>query len=363
MHSAPSLPAGATKPIHLLGFRELPRRHKLAALIASVILATTACSGPFPQSTLSPTADLGFQIDGLFRLILWLAGAVFVVVETLLIYVAIRYRARPGQPPPTSVHGHTLLEISWTLAPAVILIIVAVPTIQTILRTQRAPGPDALEISVIGHQWWWEYRYPGSGVVTANELHLPVGKPVVLAMTSADVIHSFWAPRLGGKRDVVQGRTNRIEFTPDSVGVFLGQCAEFCGLSHANMGLRVVVEDSAAFAAWTAAQLKVPAAPDSLTGGPARGGFEAFRKIREPASNSCIACHTIQGVSGGVLGPNLTHVGSRATIAGASLSNTPDGLARWLDDPPGVKPGSKMPKIGLTQQEIAALVAYLQSLK
>jgi cytochrome c oxidase subunit 2 len=340
----------------------LPRRHQLAALVASATFITTACGGPFPQSTLRPTADLGFQIDGLFHLILWFAAAVFVVVETLLIYIAIRYRARADQPPPAHTHGHTLLEISWTLAPAVILIIVAVPTIQTILRTQRAPGPDALEVSVVGHQWWWEYRYPASGVVTANELHLPVGKPVTLAMTSADVIHSFWVPRLGGKRDVVQGRTNRIEFTADSVGVFSGQCAEFCGQSHANMGLRVAVEDSAAFAAWTAAQLQAPVVPDSLKGGLTREGFEAFRKIRDPAGNSCIVCHTIQGISGGVQGPNLTHLASRATIAGASLPNTAEGLARWLDDPPAVKPGSRMPRIGLSQQEIAALVAYLQSL-
>lgn len=341
----------------------MPRRVTLGALATSALALATACGGPYPQSTLSPTADLGFQIDGLFRLILWLAAAVFVVVEALLVYIAVRYRARPGRQPSAGVHGHTLLEISWTLAPAVILVIVAVPTIRTILRTQRAPGPDALEVSVIGHQWWWEYRYPASGVVTANELHLPVGRPVVLALTSADVIHSFWAPRLGGKRDVIQGRTNRIEFTPDSTGVFLGQCAEFCGLSHANMGLRVVVEDSAGFAAWTAAQLAAPAVPDSLGGGLAREGFEAFRQIRQPASNSCIVCHTVQGVSGGVLGPNLTHLASRATIAAATLPNTPEAIARWLDDPPGVKPGSKMPKIGLTQQEIAALVAYLQSLK
>ena len=340
----------------------MPRRQTLAALTTSAILITTACRGPFPQSTLNPAADLGFQIDNLFRLILWLAAAVFVIVESLLIYVAIRYRARPGQAPPRRVHGHTLLEISWTLAPAVILIIVAVPTIQTILRTQRAPGPDALEVSVVGHQWWWEYRYPASGVVTANELHLPLGRPVVLAMTSADVIHSFWAPRLGGKRDVISGRTNRIQFTPDSIGVFLGQCAEFCGESHANMGLRVVVEDSATFAAWVAGQQRAAVPPDFLSGA-AREGLEAFRKLRQPASNSCIACHTIQGVSAGVLGPNLTHVGSRGTIAGGTLPNTAEGLARWLNDPPGVKPGSKMPKIGLTESEIAALVAYLQSLK
>ncbi|HLB36027.1 MAG TPA: cytochrome c oxidase subunit II, partial [Gemmatimonadales bacterium] len=257
----------------------MPHRYILVALAMGALLATTACGGPFPQSTLHPAGDLGFEIDRLFRLIVWLAAGVFVIVEGLLIYVAIKYRARPGQPPPPRVHGHTLLEIGWTLAPAVILIIVAVPTIQTILRTDGPAPAGALEVSVIGHQWWWEYRYAESGVVTANELHLPVGRPVVLSMTSADVIHSFWAPRLGGKRDVIQGRTNRLRFTPDSVGVFLGQCAEFCGESHANMGLRVVVEDSASFAAWLVEQQRPPAPPDSLSAA-AREGLEAFRRIR-----------------------------------------------------------------------------------
>lgn len=326
------------------------------------LVATTACGGPFPQSTLHPAGDLGFEIDRLFRLILWLAGGVFVIVESLLIYVAFRYRARPGQPPPPRVHGHTLLEIGWTLAPAVILIIVAVPTIQTILRTEGPAPAGALEVSVIGHQWWWEYRYAESSVVTANELHVPVGRPVVLSMTSADVIHSFWAPRLGGKRDVIAGRTNRIRFTADSVGVFLGQCAEFCGESHANMGLRVVVEDSTTFAAWIAGQQRAPAPPDSLSAA-AREGLEAFRRIRDPGNYSCIACHAIQGVSAGALGPNLTHVGSRTMIAGDMIPNTAEGLARWLRDPIAAKPGSKMPNVGLTEPEIAALVAYLQSLR
>jgi cytochrome c oxidase subunit 2 len=340
----------------------LPHRYILVALAMGALLATTACGGPFPQSTLHPAGDLGFEIDRLFRLIVWLAAGVFVIVEGLLIYVAIKYRARPGQPPPPRVHGHTLLEIGWTLAPAVILIIVAVPTIQTILRTDGPAPAGALEVSVIGHQWWWEYRYAESGVVTANELHLPVGRPVVLSMTSADVIHSFWAPRLGGKRDVIQGRTNRLRFTPDSVGVFLGQCAEFCGESHANMGLRVVVEDSASFAAWLVEQQRPPAPPDSLSAA-AREGLEAFRRIRDPASNTCIICHAVQGVSGGLMGPNLTHVGSRSRIAGDMLPNTAEGLARWLRDPIAVKPGSKMPNPGLTEPEIAALVAYLQSLR
>lgn len=332
------------------------------ALALGALLATTACGGPFPQSTLHPAGDLGVEIDRLFRLIVWLAAGVFVIVESVLVYVAIRYRARPGQPPPARVHGHTLLEISWTLAPAVILIIVAVPTIQTILRTDGRAPDGALEISVIGHQWWWEYRYPESGVVTANELHVPVGRPVVLSMTSADVIHSFWAPRLGGKRDVIAGRTNRLRFTADSVGVFLGQCAEFCGESHANMGLRVVVEDSASFASWIAAQQRAPAPAESLST-EARAGLEEFRKIREPATNTCIVCHAVQGVSGGLMGPNLTHLASRATIAGGMLPTTADGLARWLRDPLAVKPGSKMPNPGLTEPEVAALVAYLQSLR
>jgi cytochrome c oxidase subunit 2 len=340
----------------------LPHRYILVALAMGALMATTACGGPFPQSTLHPAGDLGFEIDRLFRLIVWLAAGVFVIVEGLLIYVAIKYRARPGQPPPPRVHGHTLLEIGWTLAPAVILIIVAVPTIQTILRTDGPAPAGALEVSVIGHQWWWEYRYAESGVVTANELHLPVGRPVVLSMTSADVIHSFWAPRLGGKRDVIQGRTNRLRFTPDSVGVFLGQCAEFCGESHANMGLRVVVEDSASFQAWIASQQQAPLPADSLSPD-ARAGLEAFRQIRDPASNTCIICHAIQGVSGGLMGPNLTHLGSRSRIAGDMLPNTAEGLAQWLRDPLAVKPGSKMPNVGLTEQEIAALVAYLQSLR
>jgi cytochrome c oxidase subunit 2 len=340
----------------------LPHRYILVALGAGALLATTACSGPFPQSTLHPAGDLGQEIDRLFRLILWLAAGVFVIVEGLLIYVAIKYRARPGQPPPLRVHGHTLLEIGWTLAPAVILIIVAVPTIQTILRTDGPAPAGALEASVIGHQWWWEYRYPESGVVTANELHLPVGRPVVLSMTSADVIHSFWAPRLGGKRDVIQGRSNRLRFRPDSVGVFLGQCAEFCGESHANMGLRVVVEDSASFATWLLEQQGPPAPADSLSA-EALEGLEAFRRIRDPASNTCIICHAIQGVSGGLMGPNLTHLRSRATIAAGMLPNTAEGLAQWLRDPIAVKPGSKMPNVGLTEPEIATLVAYLQSLR
>ncbi len=315
---------GGATILHPVKVWHLPRLRTVTALAAGgLLLALVSCKGPFPQSTFQPAGDLALRIDRLFRLIIWLAAAVFVLVEGLLVYVVIRYRARPGQRPPERVHGNTLLEISWTLAPVVILTIVAVPTIQTILDTEGLHPAGALEVSVIGHQWWWEYRYPEYGVVTANELHVPVRRPVVLSLTSVDVIHSFWIPSLAAKRDVIAGRTNHITFTAESVGTYSGQCAEFCGESHANMGLRVMVDDSAGFA----------------------------------------ACHAVQTMSAGVIGPSLTHVGSRTTIAGGTLPNTPDGLTRWLKDPPGIKPGSKMPNIGLTDGEIAALIAFLQSLK
>lgn len=318
--------------------------------------------GPFPQSTLRPASDFGVAIDELFTTIFWLATAVFVVVEGLLVFILIRYRARPAQPPPPRVHGNTLLEAAWTLAPAVILVFVAVPTIETIFRTDGRPEPGAVEIEVVGHQWWWEYRYPAYSIVTANELHIPRGAPVLLTLTSQDVIHSFWAPRLGGKRDVIQGRRNRLAFTADSAGVFLGQCAEFCGQSHANMGLRVVVDEPQAFARWVSAQQAGAVPADSLE--PLAGrGLAAFRTIRDPATHTCIVCHAVQGISGGVLGPNLTHLASRATIAAGTLPNTAEGLARWLRDPPAIKPGSLMPRVSLSDEEISALVAFLQSLR
>ncbi|OLC46283.1 MAG: cytochrome c oxidase subunit II [Gemmatimonadetes bacterium 13_1_40CM_4_69_5] len=191
---------------------------------------------------------------------------VFVLVESLLLFILLRYRQRAGAATPKATHGHTALEIAWTLAPALILVFIAVPTMRTIFATQQPPAFDALKIEVIGHQWWWEYRYPSAGIVTANELHVPVGRPVVLEISTADVIHSFWAPSLGGKRDLIPGHVNRITFTAESVGTFTGQCAEFCGESHANMRLRVSVESDSAFRGWLAGQggLGRPAAKGSV---------------------------------------------------------------------------------------------------
>ncbi|MCH7715523.1 MAG: cytochrome c oxidase subunit II [Gemmatimonadetes bacterium] len=337
------------KPLVMLAF---------AALLAGAV----GCQGPFPQSTFDPTTSFGRDLAGLFGLIFWWGVGVFVVVEVGVVYVLIRFRARPDGEQPVPIHGHTALEIAWTLAPAMIIVFIAVPTIQTIWRDAGPAADNPLEVQAIGHQWWWEFRYPEYGIVTANDLHLPQGRAVTVQLTSADVIHSFWVPRLGGKRDMLPGRNNRLSFTPDSVGEFLGQCAEFCGLSHANMRFRAIVHTADDFAAWVAAQNSPHASEDSLST-LEQQGLAAFRAVRTPASNSCIACHAIQNVSFGVLGPNLNHVAGRSTLAAGVLNNTAEDLAAWLRDPAAIKPGSLMPTIGLSQQEITALVAYLRSLR
>jgi len=325
--------------------------------LVTLALALSGCAGPFPQSTLRPRSDFAQATDSLFTDIFWWAAAVFVLVEVLLVVALVRFRHREGRPAPKPAHGHTLLEIAWTLAPAVILVFVAVPTVRTIFTSSGEAPADALKVEVIGHQWWWEFRYLDLALTTANELHLPVGKPVRIGITSADVIHSFWAPLLGGKRDAIPGQTNYIAFRADSVGDYSGQCAEFCGVSHANMRLRVIVDSDTAFGAWAQAQLGPPATPPKAS--PAEQGRAIY------ARSACIGCHLIQGVSAGVIGPGLTHVGSRTTIAGGILPNDSAHLAAWIADAPALKPGSLMMRMKppLSDADIAALVAYLQSLK
>jgi cytochrome c oxidase subunit II len=328
----------------------------LVSRLSPLLVTLSGCaSEQFPQSTLHPRSDFGWALQDLFAGIFWWAVVVFVVVEGLLLFTLFRYRARPGAPAPSPVHGHTLLEIGWTVAPALILVFIAVPTIRTIFRTAGKAPAGAVRVQVIGHQWWWEFRYPDLGITTANELHVPAGKPVALEMTSADVIHSFWAPGLGGKRDVILGRTNRLAFTPEAPGTFSGQCAEFCGTSHANMRLRVVVDPEPEFVAWAAGQqnLAVPPAAGSVE----ERGRTAYMR------SACVACHTVAGVSSGTLGPSLTHVGSRHTLASAMFDNTAENLGKWIEDAPSLKPGSLMPKMALAPEDLAAIVAYLRSLK
>ena len=333
----------------------MPSRYRLRLI--PVALAFWGCAGPFPQSTLHPRSDFARAIDQLFTGIFWWALGVFVIVETILLISVIRFRHREGKPAPKPTHGHTVMEIAWTLAPAVILVFIAVPTVRTIFATARDAPADALKVEVIGHQWWWEYRYPDLGIVTANEMRLPVGKPVQVSITSADVIHSFWVPALGGKRDATPGRISRIAFRADSVGDYSGQCAEFCGESHANMRFRVLVESDSGFAAWVQRERGGPA--PQAKGSLAEQGRQLF------ARSACIACHVVEGVSKGVLGPSLTHVGGRTTIAAGLFPNDSAHFARWIADAPSLKPGARMARMAppLTEADVAALVAYLRSLQ
>ena len=318
-----------------------------------VAAAAGGCAWDAPMSTVVPHSDFARDILHVYGIITWVSVAIALVVGAALAWVLIRFRDRPGAPLPVQRRGHTLLEIAWTIAPALVLLAIAVPTIQVIFRTQSAPAPDALQIRVLGRQWWWEFRYPTLEVVTANELHVPAGRPVALTLDGPDVIHSFWVPQLGGKRDVVPGRLNRLTFTAETPGEYRGQCAEFCGVSHANMGMRVIVDAPEAFERWVAAQKGIPAEPSGL----AAEGRAIFTR------SACVGCHTIRGVSTGALGPDLTTFGSRRTLAAGMLPNTVEAVTVWLKNPPALKPGAKMPPLGLTDVQARAVATYLLSLQ
>jgi cytochrome c oxidase subunit 2 len=318
-----------------------------------VLLVLGGCAWDTPQTSLVPRSDLTRSIQSVYALITVATVLIGVVVLAVITWILLRYRQRPGEALPPQTRGHSLLEIAWTIAPALVLLVIAVPTIQIVFRTQAPASPQALEIDVIGKQWWWEYRYPKLGVVTANELHVPAGRPVVLKLVGWDVIHSFWVPQIAAKRDVIPGRRDQITFTADTPGTYWGQCAEFCGTSHANMLLRLMVDPPEQFDRWVQAQLAAPGEPT----GPAADGKTLY------TTRACVGCHTIRGVSAGVLGPDLTHFGSRTTLAAGLLPNGPQTVAAWLKDPQAVKPGAKMPDLGLTDDEARALAAYLLSLK
>jgi cytochrome c oxidase subunit II len=344
------------------GIRSLiPRTGSAGAVVYAAALPLIAGCGDaarFPQTSLDPKSDFAVAIDRLWNLTLYLGVGVAVVTFTILAFILYRFRYRPDAPQPRQVHGNTRLEIAWTLIPAILISIIAVPTVQTIFFTYREAPDDALLIEVRGWQWWWEFRYPtaaGDTVVTANEVHVPVGRPVHLRMTSVDVVHSFWIPQMGGKRDVIPNRITNLVFTPFEAGVYLGQCAEFCGESHALMKMRLIAHEPEDFERW----LRNEARPAVEPVDPAVAIGQQL-----VTAGVCAACHVVRGTGAqfGRTGPDLTHLARRSTIGSGILENNAQNLARWIDDAPAIKPGALMPSMGLSEQEIAYIVAYLQTL-
>jgi cytochrome c oxidase subunit II len=323
---------------------------------AGLLLVLTACSENAPQDTMEPAGPVSRTILHLSEPVFLIAGVVFVLVQGLVLFAVIKFRDRPDRPgpEPEQIHGNTKLEVGWTLIPALILFAIAIPTIKTIFDLSHQPD-NALNITVVGHQFWWEYRYDDLGITSANELNIPAGVPVELTLESIDVIHSYWIPPLAGKTDVIPGRTNHMHFEADAPGRYLGQCTEFCGLSHANMRAVAVAHTKTDFDAWVARQRAAVTAPGE--GSPAAEGLAAFN------AKGCAGCHTVEGVSQGKIGPNLTHLQSRSTFAGSIFPMNEDNLRTWLENPPAVKPGSVMPNLGLTEEEITQLIAYLETLQ
>ncbi len=341
----------------------------------ALALILSACGGDdLPQNTLSPRSERARNIDGLFMLTLVIAGIIFVAVQGAILVSVWKYRHKKGEGdrPVKQIHGNTKLEIAWTIAPALILAVIAVPTVQTIFENAEA-RENAINVTVVGHQWWWEYQYTdfvredGSPLITANEFYMPVDREIALTLLAddGDVIHSFWIPNLSGKRDVVPGHVNTLNISADDTGEFYGQCAEFCGLSHANMRLRAIVQTQQEFDAWVDGQLAAPNLPAEGEESLRAEGWDLF------LLKGCAACHQINGteaIGGGANpGPDLTHVASRGTFAGALYDFNTDNLSRWLADPSELKPmepdlNRGMPNLGLTDDEITALVAFLEAL-
>ena len=300
-------------------------------------------------ATLDPSGSPAREIAELWWLLVALGAIPFVVVVVALI---VGLRRRPPDGPPT---GRRWLIGGGVVLPAVLIVVVLVATIASMRAVSGAPADDAVTIEVVGHRWWWEVHYPDEQVVTANEVHIPAERDVVLELRSADVIHSFWVPDLAGKMDLLPERANTLVLDADRPGRYEGACAEFCGIQHANMGLVVVAHDEEGFAAWLEEQRRPAAEP---TGDLEVRGEELF------TSEGCANCHNVAGTGAdGDDGPDLTHVASRDTIAAGALDNTAPDLREWIADPHAIKEGVLMPAVQLEPDELDALVAYVGSLR
>ena len=333
----------------------------LCVLVSAPLMAAPAFDPALQPSIFMPESVPAHSIHTLSLFVLAVCGGIFAVVFGLIAYAAVRFRRRPTDDArePAQVYGSNPVEVAWTTVPLLIVVVLALTTARVVQQIQNAPRPPAtVEVSVIGHQWWWEIRYPKLGIVTANELHVPVSSaqkrtPTFMELRSADVAHSFWVPRLAGKTDLIPNRVNEMWIEPNRTGLFVGQCAEYCGTEHAKMLLRVYVHTPEDFDRWVASQkASTPVQPDVAAG---RVVFE---------HTACVNCHALNGTIGdGRFGPDLTHLMSRDTLAAGALNNSPENLRAWINRPDQFKPGVLMPAMNLSPTELDQLVAYLATLK
>jgi cytochrome c oxidase subunit II len=309
-----------------------------------------------PTNIFAPASTPAQSIFDLSLMVLAISAAIFVIVGGLLAYSVVKFRKRKNDDgrEPAQVYGSQQVELAWTIIPVIVVLVLFLATARAVFGIQGAPKPKgALEVTVVGHQFWWEYHYPGKNVVTANELHVPVGEKTFLTLLSADTDHSFWVPRLAGKTDLIPSHPNQTWIEPRETGLFLGQCAQYCGTQHAMMLLRIYVDSRPDFERWLKEQATLARADDAFAEG---------RKIFE--QTACINCHAVAGTAAnGRFGPDLTHLMSRETLGAGVVRNTPENLRRWIRRPDEFKPGSLMPPMGLTEQQLDAVTTYLASLR
>jgi cytochrome c oxidase subunit II len=314
-----------------------------------------------PTSIFSPASTPASEIFELSMLVLAVTGVIFVCVGSLLVYAVITFRRRKNDDgsEPAQVYGSNQVEMAWTIIPILIVVVLFLASARVITTVQDAePPPGTIDVIAVGHQYWWEYRYPKLGIVTANELHVPVSDrtrptPTFLTLLSADTDHSFWIPRLAGKTDLIPNRVNLTWIDPRETGLFLGQCASYCGTQHAQMLLRVYVDSKDQFETWVQQQRQPPREDPAVA-----EGKRVFQ------TTACVNCHAVSGTIGaGQYGPDLTHLMSRDTIASGMRPNTAANLRAWIKDPDAIKPGVRMPAMNLSDPDLDALTAYLLTLR
>jgi cytochrome c oxidase subunit 2 len=330
-------------------------------LSGAKMAAAASGNDPAVPSIFSPASTPADSIYHLSLFVLAICGAIFLMVAALLVYAVIKFRQRPsddGREPP-QIYGSNQVELAWTVIPILIVVVLFLAAARVIHAVEDARFPaDAIEVTAVGHQFWWEFQYPGYGFITANELHTPVSdphhpRPTHITLLSADTDHSFWVPQLAGKTDLIPNRANSMWIDPHEIGTYVGQCAQYCGTQHAKMLLRVVVESREDFDKWTAGQRQPAQVADSAAKG---------RQIFE--TTACVNCHTVAGTNAkGKFGPDLTHLMSRGTIAAGAAQNNRENLRLWVKDPDAIKPGALMPAMQLSDPDADAVTDYLQSLR